>query len=166
LQYNHTAMVQQAVRSPYRLVGAVGALVVLLGQRGWADELTADGAADRAVQASYEVVAARSTQDAAQADVDQASYAFLPRVSLSATYTRLSDFTPSPLFPFSLAATDAPAGTASPPSVSTGPVSIAPILDIYALDATLTVPITDYFLRLPRGLEAAKRGREAAEWQT
>jgi outer membrane protein TolC len=118
------------------------------------------------VQASYELVAARSTQDAAQAGVDQASSAFLPRVSVAATYTRLSDFTPSPLFPFSLAATDAPAGTPSPPSVSTGPVTIPPVLDVYALDATLTVPITDYFLRLPRGLEAAKRGRDAAEWQT
>jgi outer membrane protein TolC len=49
--------------------------------------------------------------------------------------------------------------------VSTGPVSIAPILDHYALDATLTLPLTDYVLRLARGLEAAKHGRDAADWE-
>ena len=159
-------MVRQALLTTRRFGGAVGAIVALVGQPGWADELTADGSADRAVRASYDAVAARSMQVAAQAGVDQASYAFLPRVSVSATSTRLSDFTPSPLFPFAIVATDAPAGTLSPPSVSTGSVSIAPILDMYALDATLTVPITDYVLRLPRGLEAAKRGRHAADWQT
>jgi outer membrane protein TolC len=159
-------MIRQALRTPRRSGVAVGALVALVGQHGWAEELTAENAADRAVRASYEAVAARSTQDAAQAGVDQASYAFLPKVSLSATYTRLSEFTPSPLFPFAIVATDAPAGTPTPPSVSTGPVSIAPILEMYALDATLTVPISDYLLRLPRGLEASKRGRDAAQWQT
>jgi outer membrane protein TolC len=145
---------------------AVGAIAALVSQRAWADELTATSAANRAVQASYEAVAARSAQSAAQARVDQASYAFLPKVIVSARYTRFSDFAPSPLFPFAIAATEAPAGTASPPTVSTGPVSIAPILDNYALDATLLLPITDYVLRLARGLSAAKHGREAAEWET
>jgi outer membrane protein TolC len=45
-------------------------------------------------------------------------------------------------------------------------VSIEPVLDHYALDATLTLPITDYVLRLARGLSAAKHGRKAAEWET
>lgn len=142
---------------------AAGVVAALVSQRGWAEELSAASSADRAVQASYEAAAARSTQGAAQARVDQASYAFLPKLSVSARYTRVSDFTPPPLFPFAIAATDAPAGTVSPPTVSTGPVSIAPILDNYALDATLTLPVTDYVLRLARGLEAAKHGRDAAE---
>jgi outer membrane protein len=145
---------------------AVGAALALVSQRGWAEELTAASSADGAVRASYEAAAARSAQGAARARVDQASYAFLPKLTVSARYTRLSDFTPSPLFPFAIAATDAPAGTPSPPTASTGPVSIAPILDNYALDATLTLPVTDYVLRLARGLEAAKHGREAAEWET
>jgi len=148
------------------LLSRVSVLLALISRQGAAEELTAESAADRAVQASYDVAAARSTERAAQAGVDQASDAFLPRVGVSATYTRLSDFTPSPLFPFGIVATNAPAGTVSPPSVSSGPVSIVPILDMYALDATLTVPITDYFLRLPRGLEAAKHGRDAADWDT
>jgi outer membrane protein len=145
---------------------AVGAALALVSQPGWAEELTAASSADRAVRASYEAAAARSAQGAAQARVDQASYAFLPKVSVSARYTRLSDFTPSPLFPFAIAATDAPAGAVSPPTVSTGPVSIAPILDNYVLDATLTLPVSDYVLRLARGLSAAKHGRDAAEWET
>ena len=140
-------------RVPFRI--AVGAVVALVCQRGSAEELTAVSTA-----------AARSTQGAAQARVDEASYAFLPKLSVSARYTRLSDLTPSPLFPFGIAATDAPAGTVSPPTASTGPVSIAPVLDNYALDATLILPLTDYVLRLARGLEAAKHGRDAAGWET
>lgn len=153
-------------RSRAQLGVAVGAVIALMSQRGWAEELTAESAADRAVRASYEADAARSRQDAARARVDQASYAFLPQVHVSGRYTRLSDFTPSPLFPFAIAATNAPAGTASPQTVSTGPVSISPILDSYALDATLLLPVTDYVLRLARNLEAAKHGRDAAEWET
>ena len=118
------------------------------------------------MRASYEAAAARSAGRSAQARVDDASYAFLPRLGLSARYVRLSDFTPSPLFPFAIAATGAPTGTVSPPTVSTGPVSIAPILDSYALDATLTLPVSDYVLRLARGLQAAKHGRDAAEWDS
>jgi outer membrane protein TolC len=147
------------------LLPRVFVLLAFVGRLAAAEELTAESSGDGAVRASYEAAAARSTQDAAQAGVDQAAFAFLPRLSLSATYTRLSDFTPSPLFPFSIVGTDAPAGTPSPPSVSTGSVSIAPVLDMYAADATLTVPLTDYLLRLPRGLEAAKHGRDAAQWE-
>jgi outer membrane protein len=145
---------------------ALGAIFALTSRHALAEELTATSAANRAVQASYEVAAARSAHSAAQARVDQASYSFLPKVTVSARYTRLSDFTPSPLFPFAVAATEAPAGTAAPPTVSTGPVAIAPILDNYALDATLLLPITDYVLRLARGLDAVKHGREAAKWET
>ena len=145
---------------------AVGAALALVSQRAWAEELSAESSADRAVRASYEAAAARSAGRSAQARVDDASYAFLPRLGLSARYVRLSDFTPSPLFPFAIAATGAPTGTVSPPTVSTGPVSIAPILDSYALDATLTLPVSDYVLRLARGLQAAKHGRDAAEWDS
>jgi outer membrane protein len=144
---------------------AAGLAAALLSRSGWAEELTASSSAERAVRASYEAAAARSLKSAAQARVDQAAYAFLPRVSLSARYTRLSDFTPPPLFPFAIAATDAPRGAVSPATVSTGPVSIAPILDSYVLDATLTLPVTDYVLRLARGLQAAKYGRDVAEWE-
>ena len=151
-------------RVPFGVV--VGAALGLVSQRGWAEELNVESSADRAVRASYEAAAARSAGRSAQARVDDASYAFLPRLGLSARYVRLSDFTPSPLFPFAIAATGAPTGTVSPPTVSTGPVSIAPILDSYALDATLTLPVSDYVLRLARGLQAAKHGRDAAEWDS
>ena len=137
----------------------------LLSERAFAEELTAVSSGDRAVRASYQAAAARSARLAAEARVDQASAAYLPRLNLSARYTRSSDLTAPPLFPFAIAATDAPAGTVSPATASTGPVSIAPILDNYSLDATLTLPLSDYVLRLARGLEAAQRGRDAAEWE-
>lgn len=102
-------------------------VALLVSRHGRAEELTAQTSADRAVRASYDAAAARSAQGAARARVEQASYAFVPKVVLSARYTRLSDFTPSPLFPFAVAATNAPAGTVAPPTVSSGPISIAPI---------------------------------------
>jgi len=154
------------VRTNRALFGiAAGVVAALVSQRIRAEELTAASSADRAAQASYEAAAARSSQGAAQARVDQASHAFLPKLSMSARYIRVSDFTPPSLFPFAIAATDAPAGALSPPTVSTGPVSIAPVLDNYVLDATLTLPVSDYVLRLARGLSAAKHGRDAAKWE-
>jgi outer membrane protein len=145
-------------------LAAIAGLTMTCG-RAFAEEVTAASSAEGAVRASYEALASRSARVAAEANVDQASDAYLPRLTLSARYTRLSDLTAPSLFPFSIAATDAPAGTVSPPTASTGPVSIAPILDNYSLDATLTLPLSDYVLRLARGLEAAKRGRDAAEWE-
>lgn len=165
--FGASAEMEATVRTKRARFGiVVGAVALLVSQRGWAEELTAASSAERAVRASYEAAAARSSQGAAQARVEEASSAFLPKVSVSARYVRLSDFTPSPLFPFAIASTNAPAGVPSPPTASTGPVSVAPVLDNYVLDATLALPITDYVLRLARGLEAARHGREAAEWET
>jgi hypothetical protein len=129
------------------LPSRVSELLALVSRQAAAEELIAESTADRAVQASYDVAAARSTERAAQAGVDQASDAFLPTVGVSATCTRLSDFAPSPLFPFAIVAANAPAGTVSPRSVSAGPVPIVPILDMYALDATLIVPSIDHLSR-------------------
>jgi outer membrane protein len=156
-------MMRSTKRAPFGV--AVSTALALVSQSGLAEELTAASSADGAVRASYEAAAARSARGAAQARVDQATFAYLPKLSVSARYTRLSDFSPSPLFPFAIAATEAPAGTAGPPTVSTGPVSLAPILDNYALDATLILPISDYVLRLASGLSAAKHGRDAAKWE-
>jgi outer membrane protein len=133
--------------------------------RSRAEELTAQSSGSSAERASYEVSGARSAKAAADARVDQARDAYLPRLNVTARYVRLSDLTPPALFPFSIAATNAPAGTVSPATTSTGPVSIAPVLDNYALEATLLLPLTDYVLRLARGLEAARHGSKAASWE-
>jgi hypothetical protein len=74
------------------LPSRVSLLLALGSRQGAAEKLTAESAADL-VQASYDVAAARSTEGAAQAGVDQAPDAFPPRARVSATYTRLSDFT-------------------------------------------------------------------------
>lgn len=52
-------------RAPFGIV--VGAVALLVCQRGGAEELTAASSADRAVRASYEAAAARSSRGAAQA---------------------------------------------------------------------------------------------------
>ena len=70
---------------------AVGAVAVFMSQRGWAEELTAANAGDGAVRASYEAAAARSAHGAAQARVDQASYAYLPKLSVAEQGAQVSD---------------------------------------------------------------------------
>ncbi|RYG79606.1 TolC family protein, partial [bacterium] len=153
---------QRARSAPF--VGVIAGLAVM-SSPAFAEEVTAATSADAAVRTSYETEAVRRAKAAADSRVDQARDAYLPRLSLSARYTRLSNLTPPPLFPFSVAATDAPAGTVAPTTTSTGPIAIAPVLDNYSLDATLMVPLSDYALRLARGLEATKRGRDAAGWE-
>lgn len=141
------------------------AAAMLAGRHALASELTASIAGERAVQASFERASAADVSRAAEARVEQARAALLPRVGATARYTRLSDITPPALFPFSIAATNAPAGTVAPPTTSTGPIAIAPVLDNYTLDATLTLPLSDYVLRLARNVTAARRGRDSARWE-
>jgi outer membrane protein TolC len=105
--------------------------------------------------------------DAADAREDQALVGFMPRVQLIGRYTRLSDFTPPPLFEFgrgSLVVTAAPPGTQNPPSIAVAfPVATFPVIvDQYLAQATLLIPVSDYFLRIAQAHTAASRGAEAA----
>lgn len=143
----------------------LGVLGTLHAPEAFGAELTAASAGELAVRTSFERAAAADAYGAADARLDQARAALLPRVATSARYTRLSDIIPPALFPFSVAATDAPAGTVSPPTTSTGPIAIAPVLDNYALDATLTLPLSDYVLRLAKGVAAARHGKDSAGWE-
>lgn len=130
--------------------------------RGKEGGLTADAAADRALASSHGLVARRAAEREADAKVIAAERAFAPRLTLLARYARLSPFDPPALGGGgSLVGTFAPAGTVNPPSVSTGPLSFANILDQYTLQATLAVPVSDYWLRIDRGRRAAEATREA-----
>ncbi len=111
--------------------------------------LTSDQVGVRAAQTSYSAKANEEALRAAASRVDQAWASFLPRLSGLARYTRLSDFTPPS---FAIA-------PGSPPITFPGP-----IVDNWLLQATLQVPISDYFLRINQAYTAATSSQAAARY--
>lgn len=123
--------------------------------------LTAQACAERAAEPSPAVEVARQQLQSAAAQVDQAFYSFIPRLSGRAAYTRLSHIDSVSLG--NLLVTQAPAGTVNPPAVAF-PLSF-PLLDNQTVfQATLSVPISDYVLRITRASSAAKAAREGADF--
>lgn len=128
--------------------------------------LTAELVAQRAADTSYSAKAAQENVRAAAARVDQAWAAFLPRLTGTFKYTRLSDFaTPSLTGGGALVGTTAPSGTLNPtPTVALPPISFPLVLNNWSLEAQLVVPISDYFLRINQAYSAATKNQEAARF--
>ncbi len=135
--------------------------------------LTASQAASRAATTSWNAKAAEENLRGAAARLDESWAAFLPRLQLVGKYTRLSDF-PSPAF-FSagsgnFVATNAPPGLIPPG----GNASFASVpgnlripfftLDNWLFQAGITVPISDYLLRIDQNYTSATRSQDAARW--
>jgi outer membrane protein TolC len=136
--------------------------------------LTAEEVAQKAASTSFDVRARQAEIEAASAVVDQAVYAYFPRLTLGASYTRFSPITaPSLGFGGAYAVTpildangNATQGAVTDVNqlaiVQTPPFTFPVILNNYALTARLVVPISDYFLRLPQTRAAAQRSENAA----
>jgi outer membrane protein len=127
--------------------------------------LTADEAARRAVASSAQIDAKRHAIEGTEASIEQTKYAFWPRLTLSASYTRLSY---APIHVPDRAHTDPlPPGTTRAQYVEGFRQqfrSFSPdIRNNYALNAQLAVPISDYLLRLSGAVRGATRSREAAQ---
>ncbi len=133
-----------------------------IGGTALAGALTADLVGQRAAETSYSAKAAQESVRAAAARVDQAWVNFLPRLSGKAAYTRLSDFTPPSFGTGSLVGTTQPAGTLNPSPTVAASLSFPLVLNQWALEAQLVVPISDYFLRINQGFTAATKSQEAA----
>lgn len=103
--------------------------------------LTAEQAAARAITASPAVRASAAQIEIAIAQAQQAELARVPRVGVSATYTRLSPID----------------------SVVFGPgASINFPVNAYATQAQVQVALSDYVFRFPKLVDAARLGTEAA----
>jgi outer membrane protein TolC len=134
--------------------------------------ITSDQVGARAAATSWSAKASEETLRSAAARVDQAWAAFLPRLSGLGRYTRLSDFTPPSLGAGgNLVGTDLPAGGIAPPRFTEPHFASVPfnfafplILDNWLLQATINVPISDYFLRIDQNYSAATHSQEAARW--
>lgn len=139
--------------------------------------LTADEVARRALRASHNVRARQAEVEAAEARIQQTGVQFAPRLTLKASYTRLSPVSSS-------FGSGALVGALNPGLLSTGPCptgagtcvldsrgvpvgaqafAIKFLEDNYALSATLSVPLSDYLLRLSDAVASSSASRRSAE---
>ncbi|WP_434047391.1 MULTISPECIES: TolC family protein [Sorangium] len=103
--------------------------------------LTPDEFAKIALQTHASLRARQADLRAASARVDQAAVSFFPRITLTASYMRLSEVEQDPrLAEFGLG---------------------AQFLNQYSLSASLAVPISDYVLRISQGYAAASHSESA-----
>jgi outer membrane protein len=105
--------------------------------------LTSEQVAQRAQETSFDAAARRQALVAAEARLEQAKVAFYPRVTLTGSYTRLSEI--PPFF------------------IPGNPQPLVLPLNRYLLQATVTVPVSDYVLRLSQSYAAASRSHRAAQ---
>ncbi|MDF2692269.1 MAG: outer rane efflux protein [Labilithrix sp.] len=105
--------------------------------------ITAEQVGTRAAATSYQVKASQESVSAAGARADAAWTNFLPRIGVKGSYTRLSEFTP--------------------PALAPG-VRIPLVFNQWLAQATIVVPISDYFLKINQNYTAATKQEEAARW--
>jgi len=134
--------------------------------------VTAEQAGARAAATDWNAQASMANLHAAAARVDEAWASFLPRLSGTGKYTRLSNFTPPeiPFFPpgvdlvTSSQATAGKAIAADEAAVALPAFTFPLVLDNWLFQATLTVPISDYFLRIDQTYTSTTQSQEAARW--
>lgn len=130
--------------------------------------LTAKTVAQRAVATSSDVATRESEVRVARADVDRVLYTSLPRVNLLARYTRLSPVGRQAFGPNSgaLVATTDPPGPLAPGAPLIGipadALAFPEVLNQYLLQASVTVPLSDYLFSTPSAVSAADANEQAA----
>lgn len=113
-----------------------------------ANGLTADAAAKRATLVSPAVLQAGATAAHSISEAKIAGAAFLPRLDLRASYTRLGEVEQQPI------------------EFGGQSISLFPqILNNYQLRAGLSFPVSDYFLTIAPGYKASKKAAEVAAYQ-
>ncbi len=134
----------------------------LEGQLGVASGLTSQEVRDRALETSFDVAARKSELEAASADASRALLGYLPDVTVAASYTRLSDVGVQKIGNL-VAAPRSPLGPLDANALLVNvPIELTSILNQYVLQANLTVPVSDYFLRVAPARSAAEHARYAA----
>lgn len=137
--------------------------------------LTREIVARRSVGTSHSVRARLAELDAAQARLDRTTAQFLPRLTLRASYTRLSPVaaefgegalvgarTPGPLSVEACPLGQCVVDSAGLPVGAVG-VAIESLENNYALSASLSIPLSDYILTLSDAAASASASRTAAE---
>lgn len=131
-------------------------------QLGIAGGLTSGVTARRAVATSFDVAARQSDVLAAAAEADRALLAYLPELTVSASYIRLSDIGTQEIGPLVVAPTE-PVGVLPPGATLVNvPIALESLLNVYVLQANLLIPISDYFLRVAPAHQTAEYLERAA----
>lgn len=159
---------------------------LLAALHGGPGGLTADAVARRSVETAPGLERAQAAALSAEAAATRASYAFIPRLELTARYTRLSSITApelsfgTALTPEQIAMSRGAIGMVADPAAQAiftgqleaqiassqgGGFSFPVILNQYAFHAGLTVPVSDMFLTILPAYRASQRFAEAAEAQ-
>ena len=132
---------------------------------GSAGALSAEAVGQRAAVTSYQLKAAEQSLTAAGARAEQQWTNYLPRIGLTARYTRLSNFTPPNLSSGgSIVGTPQPPGTINPTPTAAVDFSFPLVLDNYLTQATIAIPISDYFLRIGKAYSASTLSEDAARF--
>jgi len=136
--------------------------------------LTSKRVAERTVDTSARVEAKRRAEASAAASASQVAQRFFPRLELSARYTRLSEVTMpafgtsegvSQVFVQGESSTATPVGPSDQlMKVTPPPFAFPVLLNNFELKATLSVPLSDYLLRMSTAIGAANEALYGAEW--
>jgi outer membrane protein TolC len=138
--------------------------------------LTADEVGKRAATSNFNVKAYEATLHAAAARVDEAWVSFLPKITGVVRAMDLSNFSPPPIdlpIPsgldevFTTEGPQKPGAALNTRELVASPLksfSFAPVLHQYLLEASIVVPISDYFLRINQAYSAATHSRDAASY--
>ena len=132
---------------------------------GSAGAVSAEAVGQRAAVTSYQLKAAEQSLTAAGARAEQQWTNYLPRIGLTARYTRLSDFTPPSVSGGgALVGTTQPPGTLNPTPTAAVGFSFPLVLDNYLTQANIAIPISDYFLRIGKAYSASTLSEDAARF--
>lgn len=142
---------------------AAAGFAELFGAELGAGGLTSDDAARHALRSSPSVQARQAELAAAAAEVDRATLAYVPVTTVTARYARLSDVGGGSLGNLVMAP-GAPPGPLGPGATLVNvPLRLESPENQVTFQASLLVPVSDYFLRVAPAREAATLSRDAAK---
>ncbi len=126
--------------------------------------LTPDQVAENVLRASPDLKARSEEVIAAAAAVDQARIAFIPKLTVGGTLGVASSIQSTNLGNL-VVAPDSPPGPLAPgATLVNAPVTFPPApTHRYALQATLTIPLSDYLLRTRQALSGARESEASSE---
>jgi outer membrane protein TolC len=117
--------------------------------------LTAQDVARRALETSFDVRARSAELEAAAADADRARLAYLPDLTVAASYSRLSDPGDVSLGSVVVAPGQPTGAVATGAQLFNVPLTLHTLLNQYLIEANVFVPVSDYFLRIAPARHAA-----------
>lgn len=124
--------------------------------------LTADEVSRRAAETSPNVSGRGAELSAASAGLERATLAYLPTTTLTGRYTRLSDTQNGSLGQLVAAPGVPPGPLPAGAALVNVPLSIDNPLNQYVLQVGVSVPVSDYLLRLRSARRAAEHGVASA----